>query len=317
MRALSGNGTAGAALQGLQGFAVPLPARGRTIGVLVILGVAPLGGDDAALAQDLAARAGLAVDNARLYEEQRQVAEQLQRETLPERPLRLPRAQVATRYRAGGAGMRVGGDFFDAFPAEDGATLLAIGDVTGKGAPAAALATIARSTLRTAGMYEIAPASILRTLNLTLLRHRAETTRGRYVTVAACRLEETATGLRATLCLAGHPAPVLQRADGSVAVVGECGTLLGFTPEPRLREVTVDLGPRDRLVLFTDGLSEALESVEPEATVAGLVAAERRGSLDDLADVLVAAAARGRRVDDVAICALEVSPSRDRALHSV
>lgn len=305
------------ALDGLQGFAVPLPARGRTIGVLVILGAAPLGGDDAALAQDLAARAGLAVDNARLYEEQRQVAEQLQRETLPERPLRLPRANVATRYRAGGAGMRVGGDFFDAFPAEDGGTLLVIGDVTGKGAPAAALATIARSTLRTAGLYEIAPAAILRTLNLTLLRHRAETSRGRYVTVAAARLDETAGGLRATLCLGGHPAPVVQRADGTVEEVGQGGTLLGFTPEPLLREEVVDLGPRDRLILFTDGLSEALESLDAEATVATLVARGRHGSLDDLADHLLDAAARGRRIDDVAICAVEVVPSRDRALHSV
>lgn len=305
-------------LSGLQGFAIPLPARGRTVGVLVVLGSAPLGGDDAALAQDLASRAGLAVDNARLYEEQRQVAEQLQRETLPERPLRLPRAHVVTRYRAGGAGMRVGGDFFDAFPTADGATVLAIGDVTGKGAPAAALATIARSTLRTAGIYETSAAAILRTLNLTLLRHRAETTRGRFVSVAACRLEPTgAAGVRATVCLAGHPAPVLRRADGTVEVVGRAGTLLGFTPDPRLWEVDVELGPGDRLLLFTDGLSEALESVDPEATVAGAI--ERQGDtpLDDLADHLLGAAALGRRIDDVAICALEITPARDRALHSV
>ncbi|MCW3040686.1 MAG: putative sensor protein [Solirubrobacterales bacterium] len=316
--ALSGSGAAGRALVGLQGFAIPLPARGRTIGVLVVLGSGPLGGEDAALAQDLASRAGLAVDNARLYEEQRQVAEQLQRETLPERPLRLPRATVATRYRAGGAGMRVGGDFFDAFPTEDGATLLAIGDVTGKGASAAALATIARSTLRTAGMYEISAAAVLRTLNLTLLRHRAETTRGRFVTVAAVRLEESgADRVRATVCLAGHPAPVVQRADGHVEPVGQGGTLLGFAPEPRLREVSVELAPQDRLVLFTDGLSEALESVDPQASVGALVAEHRESSLDDLADHLLSRAARGRRVDDVAICAMEVTPTRERALHSV
>ncbi|UTI64164.1 SpoIIE family protein phosphatase [Paraconexibacter antarcticus] len=313
------NGNGSATLEGLRGFAIPLPARGRTVGVLVILGPAPLGGDDAALAQDLAARAGLAVDNARLYEEQRQVAEQLQRETLPERPLRLPRASVATRYRAGGAGMRVGGDFFDAFPIEDGATLVVIGDVTGKGAPAAALATIARSTLRTAGTYEVSPAAILRTLNLTLLRHRAETSRGRFVSVAACRLDETPTGLRATLCLAGHPAPVLQRADGTVEVVGRGGTLLGFAPSPRLWEVAVDLGPKDRLILFTDGLSEAIEGDEEDrpVTVADLVEDTRDTSLDDLADRLLEASAAGRRADDVAICVLEVTPNRDRALRSV
>lgn len=319
-RALAGDEPLPEALADLRGFAIPLPARGRTVGVLVILGPAPLGGEDAALAQDLAARAGLAVDNARLYEEQRQVAEQLQRETLPERPLVLPRAAVATRYRAGGAGMRVGGDFFDAFPLEDGSMLVAVGDVTGKGAAAAALATISRSTLRTAGVYERSPAAVLRTLNLTLLRHRDETSRGRFVTVAAARVTESPTGLRATVCLAGHPPPLVQRADGRVEEIGRGGTLLGFLPEPRLHEVDVELGPRDRLILFTDGLSEGIMSRggdEPEQTVAELIGHHREGSLDDLADRLLTAAAAAQRVDDVAICILEVTPGRERTLRSV
>jgi PAS domain S-box-containing protein len=316
VRALGG--TDSDALQGLQGLAVPLPARGRTVGVLVVLGMAPLGGDDAALAQDLASRAGLAVDNARLYEEQLQVAEQLQRETLPERALRLPRARVATRYRAGGSGMRVGGDFFDAFATEDGATMLVIGDVTGKGAPAAALATVARSTLRTAGMYEVSAAGILRTLNLTLLRHRAETTRGRFVSVAACRLDESGDGLDVTVCLAGHPAPVVQRADGQVHVVGRGGTLLGFTPEPRLHEIGVTLTPGDRLVLFTDGLSEAMEALDPPRTVDDVLRDARDPSLDTVADRLLDHAAQGRRGDDVAICVVEVAGAvPTRALRSV
>ncbi|MCW2957767.1 MAG: putative sensor protein [Solirubrobacterales bacterium] len=309
MRALGGTDSGSVALEGLQGFAVPLPARGRTIGVLVVLGAAPLGGDDAALAEDLASRAGLAVDNARLYEEQLQVAEQLQRETLPERPLRLPRARVVTRYRAGGSGMQVGGDFFDAFPTQDGATLLVIGDVTGKGAPAAALATVARSTLRTAGMYETSPAAILRTLNTTLLRHRAETSRGRFVSVAACRLDEHAgEGLDVTVCLAGHPRPVVQRADGQVQPVGRGGTLLGFTPEPRLEENAVRVAPGDRLALFTDGLSETLETLDPPSSVEELLEVQRDHSLDSLADGLLDRASAGTRVDDVAICVVEVIP---------
>jgi PAS domain S-box-containing protein len=307
MRALGGTDTAPPELAGLAGFAIPLPARGRTIGVLVVLGAAPLGGDDAALAEDLASRAGLAVDNARLYEEQLQVAEQLQRETLPERPLRLPRAKVVTRYRAGGSGMRVGGDFFDAFPTRDGSTLLIIGDVTGKGAPAAALATVARSTLRTAGMYETSAAAILRTLNTTLLRHRAETTRGRFVSVAACRLDERqGEGLDVTVCLAGHPPPVAQRADGTAHPVGAGGSLLGFTPEPRLQEVVVRLEPGDRLALFTDGLSETLETLDEPGTVHEVLQDLREPSLDALADGLMDQASAGRRVDDVAICVLEV-----------
>jgi serine/threonine protein phosphatase PrpC len=112
---------------------------------------------------------------------------------------------------------------------------------------------------------------------------------------------------------------VLQRSDGSVEVVGRGGTLLGFAPSPRLWEVAVDLHPRDRLILFTDGLSEAIEGDGEAApvTVADLVAGTRDASLDDLADRLLEAAATGRRVDDVAICVLEVTPNRDRALHSV
>ncbi len=311
MRALGVSGAVPPELAGLSGFAVPLPARGRTIGVLVVLGAAPLGGDDAALAEDLASRAGLAVDNARLYEEQLQVAEQLQRETLPERPLRLPRARVVTRYRAGGSGMRVGGDFFDAFPTKDGSTLLVIGDVTGKGAPAAALATVARSTLRTAGMYETSAAAMLRTLNTTLLRHRAQTTRGRFVSVAACRLDEAedGDGLTVTVCLAGHPPPVAHHVDGRARPVGAGGSLLGFVPEPRLEETTVRLAPGERLALFTDGLSEALESLEAPSTVQALLETAGEASLDSLADALMDQAAAGRRVDDVAICVLEVTGS--------
>jgi serine/threonine protein phosphatase PrpC len=113
-----------------------------------------------------------------------------------------------------------------------------------------------------------------------------------------------------TICLAGHPAPVLQRADGTVQVAGRGGTLLGFKGEPRLQEVGVTLAPGDRLVLFTDGLSEAMESLDPPRTVQDVLQDGRDRSLDTLADRLLDQAALGRRVDDVAICVVEVTGAR-------
>ena len=118
-------------------------------------------------------RAALAIDNARLYENLGSVARALQQGLLPQRLPTLAGMDLAARYRPAGDGSLIGGDFYDVLPRAGGLDLV-IGDVTGKGARAAALTAQVRHTLRTAARYEATPSGVLDVVNRTLLGERAE-----------------------------------------------------------------------------------------------------------------------------------------------
>ena len=136
-----------------------LRVRGRTFGTIT-LAQAESGRrfdvSDVQLAEELAHRAGVAIENARLYTERSRIAHLLQVKLLPERLPEIPGARVAARYRAAGELNEVGGDFYDAFPARDGWMVL-LGDVAGQGAEAATLTGLARYTLRTASSRRSSP----------------------------------------------------------------------------------------------------------------------------------------------------------------
>jgi len=235
---------------------VPLRARGRAIGALTIASLRPgrhYDAGDLGLAEDLARRAALALDNARLHESQTRIARTLQSGMLPGRLPELPGVELAARYRPGGDGMVIGGDFYDILPREGGFDLV-IGDVTGKGAGAAALTGLVRHTLRTAARYESSPSAILRVVNEALLADQGPT--GRYCTVALCRVD-LGERPRARICAAGHPHPLVLREGGAVEPVGESGALLGWVADPRLTDADVELGGAETVLLYTDGLSEA------------------------------------------------------------
>ena len=140
---------------------VPLKARGTIIGVVVFAVARARTGTTAPtnslVAEDLAHRAALALDNARLYENLGAVARTLQVGLLPQQLPLLDGVDLAARYRPAGDGSLIGGDFYDVLPREDGIVDLVIGDVTGKGARAAGLTAHVRHTLRTAARYEDSP----------------------------------------------------------------------------------------------------------------------------------------------------------------
>jgi PAS domain S-box-containing protein len=246
-------------LRGLQlrsVITVPLTARGRVFGVMTLVFAESgrrYGPADLALAEDLARRAALAVDNARIYQERDHIARTLQRSLLPPRLPDIPGMEIAGRYRAAGAGNDVGGDFYDAFEAADGSWVVVIGDVCGKGPEAAAVTGLARHTIRAAAMRERKPSEILTTLNDAVLQQRSD---HMFCTVAYVRVRPNPGGARLTICCGGHPLPLVLRADGTVIAAGSPGTLLGIFPDPELVDRTVDLGPGDALVLFTDGVIE-------------------------------------------------------------
>jgi PAS domain S-box-containing protein len=285
-----------AEIVGGEAMIVPLRVRGKTLGAVTFHALhRRYGPEDLALAEDLARHAALALDNARLYENLESVARLLQQSLLPQQLPELPGMDVAARFRPAGDGSLIGGDFYDVLPRANGVDLV-IGDVTGKGARAAALTAQVRHTLRTAARYEASPSGVLDVVNRTLLEER-----GRYCTVAMCRMQLDG---RATICCAGHPMPMVVRASGEVEHVGRPGSVLVWVPDPKLLDVEFSLGARESLVLFTDGVTEARTTGDAYG-LGGLEELLRAAAGEDAAGIAArvdrAAARAGARRDDVAV----------------
>ena len=237
---------------------MPLTAGGRVVGIMGLTRVGdrpPFDPVETALAEELALRVGIAVDNARLYEERTQVARALQQSLLPPLLPQIPGMEIAARYRATGAGNLVGGDFYDVFQDGDGHWAIVVGDVAGIGAEAAAITGLARYTVRAVAMHEFRPSGVLRALNDAIVRQRPDE---RFCTAVYLRIEPQPDGARVVLSCGGHPPPVVARADGEVEVLESAlGNLLGLFEEVHLTDAAARLRPGDAVVLYTDGVIEA------------------------------------------------------------
>ena len=188
-------------------IAVPLRARGRDVGTLTLrMGPSGRTYDDAdrALALQLGRRAGLAVDNARLYDAQLMIADTLQRSLLPPALPEISGLEAAARYSPMGDGVEVGGDFYDLFAARR-SWVAVIGDVCGKGVEAAALTSLARHSIRALAREDPNPSAALERLNEAIIADRG--LEPRFSTVAYARLAPSARGVAATVSSAGHPCP--------------------------------------------------------------------------------------------------------------
>jgi serine phosphatase RsbU (regulator of sigma subunit) len=293
---------------------VPLTARGRILGAITLISTSPSRRytvADVELAEDLARRAALAVDNARLYGEHVHIARTLQSSLLPRELPEISGVEIAARYHAAGEGNEVGGDFYDLFETGDRAWGIVIGDVCGKGAEAAAVTGLARYTVRAAAMRQRLPSRILQTLNEALRQQRTD---GRFCTVAYARLLLTDAGARVTVCSGGHPPPLVLRADGTVEPVGRSGTLLGVFPDPELADHVADLFPGDALMLYTDGVIGArgrgAGNVLTEEEVGGLLsscAGRTAGFIAEQVERLVLDFQQGALRDDVALLVIRVA----------
>jgi serine phosphatase RsbU (regulator of sigma subunit)/anti-sigma regulatory factor (Ser/Thr protein kinase) len=235
---------------------VPMVARDRTLGAISF--VAAESGRayeeaDLALAEELARRAAMAVDNARLYTELSGIADTLQAELLPTEIPAIPGIDVAVRYRAAGELNRVGGDFYDVFGRGTNQWAVVIGDVSGKGAPAAAVTALARYTLRTAAVTAATPSEALDALNEALLERRRDQ---EFCSVALAFVTLHNGGLDVKLSLGGHPPAMIRRASGGLELVGSPGLLLGFAHHAPLVDDELELCPGDTLLLYTDGVTD-------------------------------------------------------------
>lgn len=239
-------------------ISVPLIARGRSLGTLTVVSCSPerrFGPNDVAIAQEVAWRAALAVDNARLFSERAYVARTLQASLLPHTLPDIPGIELAARYQAAGEGNEVGGDFFDAFDAGYGTWALVVGDVCGKGADAAAIAGLARHTIRAAALKERRPSRMLALLNNALVGD-ADVSDARFCTVATALVRPNRKGARMTLATGGHPLPWVLHSDGSTEQVGTAGLIVGVFPEADVHDEVIDLVVGDAVVLYTDGVVE-------------------------------------------------------------
>jgi GAF domain-containing protein/anti-sigma regulatory factor (Ser/Thr protein kinase) len=234
---------------------LPLVARGRLLGLILVGRPAGsvYGADDVGVLTDLARRAALAVDNARLYEERSSIAKALQASLLPPTLPTPPGVEFGGRYAAAGEGNEVGGDFYDVFSIPSGGWGVAIGDVCGKGAEAAAITGMARDVLRLLVRDGATPPTALQRLNESILELGD---RGRFCTAALGIVQPGPTGLHVRLSSAGHPPPVHVDVAGNARFVGRSGTLLGVVADVELSEDEIVLAPGEVLVFYTDGVTE-------------------------------------------------------------
>jgi PAS domain S-box-containing protein len=232
------------------GMVLPMRVGEETVGAITLVSAdsgRTFDEDDFAFAQDIALRAGTAVQNARLYREQARVAHTLQNSLLPERLPEHPDWATAASYQAGERGTEVGGDFYDIAPAAGGGQLVFLGDVTGKGIAAAALTALVRHSVRTAARFDPRPAAVLKLVNDVLL----ELPRLSPVTLVCALIE----GSRLTVAAGGHPRPLLKR-HGEVSEIGRHGALLGAIDGFEVEEFELDLETGDTLLLYTDGVTD-------------------------------------------------------------
>ena len=292
---------------GLQaGLSVPMTAGGKIIGALSLISAESgrrFSEADVVLAEELARRAGTAVENARLYTERSNIARTLQTSLLPSSLPHMPGWRAATLYRPAGDENWVGGDFYDSI-AVGGGWLAIVGDVVGRGAPAAALTGLARHTLRTAATLLDDPLDAVKTLNDELLA-RADMSLCSVAAVLLCE-GEAGTATAKVVC-AGHPLPLLIR-DGEVRGIGEFSPMLGAYTVEEFACTKVDLEPGDVLALFTDGVFDAVGAdgrfgeERLARTLAGATAADDAVARIDAA---LSAFAVGEQADDTAVLAVQ------------
>jgi serine phosphatase RsbU (regulator of sigma subunit) len=235
----------------------PLIARGRTRGAISFLQLRRGAGHDhslLAVLEDMAGRAAMAFDNARLYAERAEVARTLRRSLMPALLPVIPGLELASHFRPSGAGSEVGGDFYDVFGGPESCWLV-VGDVCGKGAEAAALTGFLRHTTAAYAREGIGPGRVLSQVNRTMLDQDFD---GRFATAIVARLRWRGSQVELTVALAGHPAALVVRAgDRSAAELGGGGALLGVFADPAIEELSTMLEPGDAVALYTDGLPEA------------------------------------------------------------
>ncbi|MCU1455484.1 MAG: Two component signal transduction histidine kinase [Acidimicrobiales bacterium] len=248
-------------------------------------------------AQELAGELGaVAEENARLYADQRSLAQMLQQSLLPESLPSVPGVELGVRYEPGVEGLDIGGDWYDVVPVGERHVLLVVGDVSGRGLRAATIMASLRYSIRAYAAQGDGPSEILQKLSRLLHVERDN----HFATVLCARIDlETRT---LELASAGHPDPLLIDAAGARYVDVRVGVPVGVSPDGPYESVHVDVPPSATMLAFTDGLFERRgETIDVGLERLRQTAAEQEGSLDELLSSLYQALSEAGSHDDTAI----------------
>jgi serine phosphatase RsbU (regulator of sigma subunit) len=289
----------------------PLVARGSTLGAISLLHASTdLHYDDVdlQLLGELADRAALALDNARLFEERDRIAQNLQRGLRPPEPPYVAGLDISVVFDPYGEGMEIGGDLYDIIPTDDGCWIM-IGDVAGKGSAAAGVAVALRHSMRGLARQIDEPEQLLAQLNEMLLEGRSLND---FATAVLVRLRRQGENWRFSLATAGHPPAIHVKAGGPMQLGG--GAVLGAWTDSPTAHHQGELLPDETLVLATDGWFE----VGPASTHVGgdALAASAHSFADlDLAEMTEAlrqeaiSRSDGPMRDDMVVLAVRPEPA--------
>jgi serine phosphatase RsbU (regulator of sigma subunit) len=292
--------------KGSSAAVIPLATQAEILGTLTLLSLdsdRPIAGDTLDAAVSIAGQAALALDNARLYQQQKHFADTMQRSLLPRTRPQLAELEIGDVY-ASSARVDVGGDVYDFLELADGRLAVVLGDVTGHGVDATADMAMAKFVFRSLARENSEPGGFLSAANEIVLEEIAS---GKFITLVFL----TVDGRKGELACAsaGHPPPRLLRAGGTPEPLDVGGLALGIEGGQDYEEARVRLEPGDAVVLYTDGLLEARREGElyGEQRLDAALAANAQLSAQELADALLAdcRAFGGELGDDCAIVVLK------------
>lgn len=238
----------------------------------------------------------LAADNARLYDEQRSLAYALQQSLLPRSLPDIAGGELAGRYQPGVAGMEIGGDWYDALCVDDDHLALVVGDVSGRGLPAASVMASLRFAARAFASEGASPGAILTKLN-DLTPPEAD---GHFATVVCVTIDLNERTI--SVANAGHPHPLLVQGDQGSFLETDVGQPVGVAPGARYQAATVPLPAEGTLLLFTDGLFERRgERIDVGLERVRACATKATGDLSQVLDTVLTELTDGNADDDVAV----------------
>ena len=291
---------------------VPLLAENRIIGVMQVGTPRPrrFTPEDTVVLQLAGDRAARAIERAMRFQQEHETAVTLQRSLLPDRLPDVPGLAMAARYLPGAAGAEVGGDWYDVIPLADGRVGIAMGDVVGRGIPAASLMGQLRNGLRAYAIEGHSPSGVLERLD----RLVQSLNPGRMATLVYMVLEPDGRG--AAFANAGHLPPLVVEADSKQRLLDATrGVPLGVLPYTSFEETRTELPPGSTLVLYTDGLVEE-RGISIEIRLGDLQRVSSRpfeGPNELCERLLAELLPEGAGADDVAVLALTTAPaSSDR-----
>jgi serine phosphatase RsbU (regulator of sigma subunit) len=289
--------------RGWTGAVVPIATPAEVLASLTIVSMqpgSPVTRETIEQAAAIAGQAALAIDNARLYQQQKQFSDTMQRSLLPRSVPELQGLELGDAYESS-ARVEVGGDVYDFMELADGRLAVALGDVTGHGIEAAADMAMAKFTFRSLTREHPEPGDFLQSANEVIV---GEIAPGKFITLVYVLIDGTKGVVAAAG--AGHPPPRMIAPDGSVSGLEARGLVLGIEPGQSYEEVRAGLEVDGAVVLYTDGVIEARRDGELYGVerLDRVLTERRRLPAGELAQFVLddcRAFARGELADDCAV----------------